>query len=96
MYVNIDGEKYEFRDDNTIVYLGDTLIHGIYVDLPDEEYIFLPTEVISDLEGVLDSLEEENIPVVELRKYDPDEEPFCFIINALCRYFRREVDSLED
>jgi hypothetical protein len=96
MFVNILGEHYEFRDDNSVVYLGETLIHGIYADLPDEQYIFIPSECIDDFEVVTSLVEADGIPVVELRRYDPEEEPFRFIINALCRYFSREVDNLDE
>ncbi len=96
MFVNIHGEQYEFRDDNSIFYLGDTLIHGIYADLEEDEYVFIPTEVIGNIEQVLDAAEDEGIPLVELLQYDPEEEPFRFIINALCRFFRREVEYLDE
>lgn len=95
MYLNVHGEKFEINDENAVLYTGDTLINGVYADY-NTEYLFIPLEAIEEPDVLLDIVEEEGVPVVELYRYDPEDEPFCFIINALCRYFRREIDYLEE
>ena len=94
MFLNIHGENYEIDQDNAIYFTGDTLIEGLYVDVSEDDYLFIPSEAVEEevLPDLLDSLTQERIHVVDLVYYDPEEPPFCFIINALCRYFAREID----
>ena len=95
MNLNIHGECYEARPDNTIIFVGDTLIQGVYLDL-DAEYLFVPDEAVDNYDAVLERLVDENIPVWDLQTYDPEDEPFIFIINAMCRYFAREIDLISN
>ena len=95
LFLNIQGNCYEASPENTIIFVGDTLIQGIYLDL-DEEYLFLPDDVCDDYDSVLERLVEENVPVWDLQTYDPEEEPFLFIINAMCRLFARELECLNE
>jgi hypothetical protein len=96
MYVNILGDTYEFNAENTIYFTGETLIDGVYADINEDDYVFIPTEAMDDPELILNTIIEEQIRVVDLVYYDPEAEPFCFIINALCRYFGREIDEVCD
>lgn len=98
MYLNIQGEQYEVSKDNSIMFIGDTLIHGLYVDVDEDDYFFLPTEAMGEdeVEPFLDALEEEGVYISDLLEYDPEAAPFCFIINALCRYFGREIECLDE
>ena len=95
MYVNIHGNKFELNSDNSTYYTGETLIEGLYIDL-DDDYIFIPTESMADPEAVLDIVEDECIPVSEIVSYDPNADPFKYIINAMCRYFAEEIDCLNE
>jgi hypothetical protein len=96
MYVNIFGERYEFDKDNTMYFTGETLIHGLYADINEDDYLYVPTDLMEHPEEILDAIVDERIPVIDLVYYDPEEPPFCFIINAMCRLFSHEIDEVCD
>jgi hypothetical protein len=98
MYLNIQGECYEVTKDNSIMFIGETLIHGLYADVGEDDYFFIPTEAMDEdaVEPLLDALEEEGVKIADLLEYDPEAEPFRYIINALCRYFGREIECLDE
>lgn len=92
LFLNVNGECYEAGPDNTIIFAGDTLITGVYLDLPEDQYLFIPDDVCTDYESVLERLIDEDVPIWDLQTYDPEEEPFIYIINAMCRLFAKEVE----
>ena len=96
MKLNLEGERYEVNPENSVLYIGETLINGLYIDIEPDDYLFLPLEVLSEdcIDSFLDALDNEGVEVVELEHYDPEQEPFIYIINGLCRFFAREIDSL--
>jgi hypothetical protein len=93
MILELKGEQYELNRENTVIFTGETLLNGIYLDR-DDDYLFLPNdgEVIPCYQELEDALAGEGVTVYELDSYDPIAQPFCFIINALCRVFRSELD----
>lgn len=96
MIFSVHGEEFEATPENAAVFTGTTLIKGLYIDYPDT-YLFIPDdpEIIPEFEEIAVQAELSGIPRYELESYDPEAQPFCFIINALCRVFRGEVDQLE-
>lgn len=94
MRIAIDTAEFEATPANTAIFTGDTMLSGVYVDLVDD-YVFLPKneEYIPNYPEIALSLKYEGIPVYDLQAYDPNAQPFCFIINALCRMFRNEIDN---
>lgn len=97
MYVNIHGNVYEFEPENTTVFYGETMINGIYFDFPEEDtYLFVPEEVLENYDEVASEVICEGAAEIELNRYDPQAEPYLFIINAMCRLFAREVEVCVD
>jgi hypothetical protein len=95
MIFNVHGEEFEATPENAAIFTGTTLIQGLYIDYPDN-YLFVPDdpEIIPDFAAIAARADEEGIPIYELDSYDPESEPFCFIINALCRVWRDEIDDI--
>jgi hypothetical protein len=95
MILEFRGGRIEATPENSAIFIGKTLLNGMYVDL-DDDYLFLPAdpEVIECYEELKVQAAQEGIPVYELDSYDPESPPFCFCINALCRVFREEVEWL--
>jgi hypothetical protein len=93
MRIGVDNAEFDATPENTKIFTGSTLINSIYVDFP-EDYVVIPPE--SDgYDDVVLALIEEGIESEEVHRYDPNAQPFCFIINALCRTFRKELDDLK-
>lgn len=94
MIIGLDGVDFEANQENAAIFTGETMLNGIYVDL-DDDYIFLPDneEYIPNYVDVASSLVDEGVPVYDLEAYDPNQQPFCFIINAMCRMFRNEIEN---
>lgn len=95
MLIGLSGGEYEARPENAAIFEGKTLINGLYVDL-DDDYLYIPNEpgYIPKYSQVREQAVAEGIPVYNLDSYDPESSPFCFIINAMCRLFRDEIDCL--
>jgi hypothetical protein len=93
MILELKGEHYDLNRENTVIFTGETLLNGSFTDM-DDDYLFLPNdpEIIPGYQEVEDALIAEGVTVYELDEYDPTAQPFCFIINALCRVFRSELD----
>jgi len=94
MRVHINELEYEANEGNTVIFTGETMLSGIYTDI-DDDYVFVPEGVMTNYSEVTQLMTEQNIPVYELDSYDPEAQPFCFMINALCRIFRQELDVLK-
>lgn len=94
MLISVNDIEYEANCENSAIFTGTTLLNGMYTDL-DDDYVFIPEE-LDNYPELATKAEDESIPVYELSEYDPNSPPFCFIINALCRVFRQEVDELTD
>lgn len=94
MKIGLDDIEFEATPANAAIFTGDTMLSGVYIDL-DDDYVFLPQneEYIPNYPEIALSLKYEGVPVYDLQTYDPDAQPFCFIINALCRMFRNEIDN---
>lgn len=86
---------FEATPDNTVMYIGETLLNCIYTDLGDD-YVTIPAELTRNYVQTAIGLHKEGVPVerVHTGEYDPTEVPFVHIINGLCRAFRYEVDRL--
>lgn len=98
MKIGLDHVEFEATPENTVIFLGEeTLLAGIYTDL-DDDYIFLPfnEDYIPNFGEIALQLKHEGVAVHMLREYDPEAQPFCFIISALCRMFRNEIDNTYD
>lgn len=95
MLIGLSGGEYEATPENATIFEGNTLINGLYIDL-DDDYLYIPNEpdYIPKYAEVRKQAVAEGIPVYKLDSYDPEAAPFCFIINAMCRLFRDEVDCL--
>ena len=93
MILDFKNQEIEATPKNAAIFTGRTLLNGMYVDM-DTDYLFLPADeqVITTYPEVKKQAIEEGIPVYEIITYDPEEAPFCFVINALCRVFRHEID----
>lgn len=94
MRIAIESTEFEATPENAAIFTGDTMLSGVYVDL-DDDYVFLPhnEEYIPNYAELALTLRHEGVPVYDLKTYDPESVPFCFIINALCRMFRNEIDN---
>lgn len=92
MIIGINGCEIEATPANAAIFTGETLLNGIYVD-QDDDYVFIPEEVINNYVQVIEVMESENIPIYELATYDPEAQPFCFMINGLCRVFACEIED---
>lgn len=90
MIINITGLEYTANPENSAVFRGETMMNGMYTDL-DDDYAFIPQE-LPDYDLVVVQAVEEGIPIYDLVEYDPQKPPYCFIINALCRVFRDEIE----
>lgn len=94
MIIGINDSEVDATPENSVIFVGETLLNGVYVD-DDDDYLFIP----EDLEAVINypelalALKYEGVPVYELEEYDPFSPPFCFIINALCRVFQAEIED---
>jgi hypothetical protein len=93
MRIGVDNAEFDATPENTAIFSGSTLLNGIYTDL-DDDYVFIPEDTELYPEVVL-MLMDEGIPAYRMDAYDPNAQPFCFIINALCRTFRKELDDLK-
>lgn len=94
MILSIHNKEFEVTPENSAAFTGNTLMNGMYTDL-DDDYVFIP-EQIDGYDSLITQAINEGIPVYELEEYDPNAPPFCFMINALCRIFRDEVNELSD
>lgn len=94
MRIGIDEYDFEATPANTVIFTGDSMLAGVYCDL-DDDYVFLPhnEEYIPNYPEIALTLMYEGVEVHELGGYDPNAQPFCFIINALCRMFRNEIEN---
>lgn len=95
MKLELNSQSFEATPANSVIFLSEeTLLAGIYVDL-DDDYVFLPQneDYIPNYPEIALTLKYEGVPVYDLQTYDPNAQPFCFIINALCRMFRNEIDN---
>lgn len=94
MHIEVKNMQYEATPANTAVFIGKTLLNGIYTDLGDD-YVFIPEGSVEGYDEVTSLLVQEQVAVYELESYDPNAQPFCFMINGLCRVFRCELDDLQ-
>lgn len=94
MRISVLGMEYEATPANTVIFTGTTLLNGVYSDL-DDDYVFLPEYAVDGYSDVVDLLVGEHITVYDMESYDPTAQPFCFMINGLCRVFRSEIETLE-
>lgn len=94
MKIGLNDKTFEATPANAIIFTGDTMLCGVYIDL-DDDYVFLPhnEEYIPNYPEIALGLKHEGVAVYDLQAYDPNAQPFCFIINALCRMFRNEIDN---
>lgn len=94
MKIKLDTMEFEATPANAAIFTGDTMLTGVYVDM-DDDYVFLPDneDYIPNYSELALSLVNEGVPVYDLQTYDPNAQPFCFIINALCRMFRNEIEN---
>jgi hypothetical protein len=95
MIIGINGGEVEATPANTAIFTGKTLLNGIYIDIEPDDYLFIPQdlEAVTNYPEVALSLKYEGVAVHELIAYDPESEPFCFMINALCRVFQAEIED---
>jgi len=93
MIIESKSGDLEATPKNAIIITGDNLINGLYVD-NDDDYLFVPDdpEIVPFYQELKEQGIAEGITVCEVLSYDPEAQPFCFIINALCRVFREEVE----
>jgi hypothetical protein len=92
MQVSIEGlQPFEANAVNTAIFTGSTMLSGIYCD-QDDDYVFIPEGVIGNYDEVVSLMQEEQIPTYNMDGYDPNAQPFCFMINGLCRVFRTQLD----
>lgn len=92
MQVSIEGlQPFEATAVNTAIFTGSTMLNGIYCDM-DDDYVFIPEGVIGNYEEVVSLMQQEMIPTYNMDGYDPNAQPFCFMINGLCRVFRKQLD----
>lgn len=94
MRIEVDNAIFEANSGNTHIFLGKTMLSGVYVDL-DDDYVFIPENDSQDYANVVVHLVEEGVIPETLKSYNPNAEPYCFIINSLCRAFRKELDDLK-
>ena len=94
MIIGINGCEIEATPANTAIFTGETLLNGIYVDA-DDDYLFIPQdlEAVTNYPELALSLKFEGVPVYDLQGYDPEDQPYCFMINALCRVFACEIND---
>jgi hypothetical protein len=94
MRIEVNNCEYEANTENTAIFTGSTLLNGIYTDL-DDDYVFIPENDSQEYANVVVRLVQEDITAYRMDGYDPNAQPFCFIISALCRQFRNELDELK-
>lgn len=94
MRIEVRNYEYEATPDNTHIFIGETLLNGVYTDL-DDDYVFIPQSESRDYVKLAVGLKKEGVEYSKLQEYDPEEEPYCYMINALCRQFRNEIDYIE-
>jgi hypothetical protein len=94
MRIESNNCEYEANAANTTIYTGETLINSVYTDL-DDDYSVIPENTSQDYVNVLVRLIQEGVTAYRVESYDPNAEPFCFIINGICRAFRKELDRLQ-
>jgi hypothetical protein len=94
MRIGIDNCEYEANAENTAIFVGTTLLNGVYTDL-DDDYVFIPENDSQDYANVVVRLVQEGVTAYRMDGYDSNSEPFCFIINSLCRAFKKELDGLK-
>lgn len=90
MRIDVHGLEINVTPENSAIFTGTTLLNGLYVDM-DDDYVFIPEELPKYPEVAL-TAKSEGVPVYQLESYDPEATPFVFIINALCRVFREEIE----
>jgi hypothetical protein len=93
MKIEVHGLEFDANPANSAIFMGKTLLNGIYTDL-DDDYVFIPAE-LPNYPEVAFKAKLEGIPVYEIDSYDPEATPFVFMINALCRLFREEVEVID-
>lgn len=95
MEIQVDNARYEATPQNTVMYIGETLLNCVYTDLGDD-YVVIPAELTREYVQRAIELHREGVPIqrVNAGEYDPTAEPFVHIINGQCRAFRHELDRL--
>jgi hypothetical protein len=95
MIIGINNCEVEATPANTAIFTGETMLSGIYVDIEPDDYLFIPEdlEMVRNYPEIALSLKFEGVAIHELVAYDPQSEPFCFMINALCRVFACEIED---
>lgn len=95
MMIGINDCEIEANPENAVVFTGETMLSGIYVDVEPDDYLFIPQdlEAVTNYPEIALSLKFEGVPIYELEEYDPESAPFCFMINALCRVFQAEIED---
>lgn len=94
MRIHVESIDYEATPQNTAIFIGSTLLNGIYSDIPPDNYVFIPEEYMTNYDEVVALMTEQGIATYQLEAYDPEAEPFCYMINARCRLFGLELDQL--
>ena len=92
MDIKSGDNVYRATPANAVIFTGETLIQGLYIDL-DDDYLFISDEIPNYPEVAL-TAKYEGIPVYDLDTYDPTAPPFCYIINFMCRMFAQEVEII--
>lgn len=94
MRIEVDNASYDAVAENTVVYIGNTLLNSIYTDL-DEDYSVIPAIPSKGYAQLVIELQRQGVPIERVTEYDPTAEPYVYIINGLCRAFRSELDVLK-
>jgi len=95
MRIEVDNAEYEATPTNTIIFIGETLINGIYTDLdPEPDYVMIPATPTTGYIQLATNLYQEGIPAVRIDSYDPNADPYVHMIAGICRAFRHELDRL--
>jgi hypothetical protein len=84
MIVVVNNSEFEAHPENAaVIRCTNDMMNGFFVDYPDT-YAFIPAET-DGYELIFDHAVDEGIPVYDIEAYNPDMEPFKWIVNCLAR-----------
>ena len=96
MRIEVDNAEYEATPTNTVIFIGEKLINGIYTDLdPEPDYVMIPAVPTTGYVQLATQLFQEGVPAVRLDSYDPNADSYVHMIAGICRAFRHELDRLQ-
>lgn len=84
----------ELDVERSFILTGHGIMDGVYIDTPTD-YGFVPEDA-EEYEGMMLWALDEGIVQRPFNPatFDPNTEPYCYVINALCKRFKGELDTI--